>query len=144
MHPKILAVVFVALMAGCQRTPSIPKEFNGHFVSDREATIARWRDLQPWGEKTPAMIEKLGPILGSMEMFADGVHYTAISGDWKEEGKTEFLSIVGTTAKVRTYSTVWNRDITSRIEADTTGYWVYSDDPLKGYCERFTRMQPSE
>ena len=150
MHIRLLLAFFVALVIGCGKSPSsgdslndgqkltIPKEFCGHFVSDRDATITRWQGTQPWGGKTTDMIEKLGPILGTTEIISAGTRYTLISGDWKEEGVSEFLSINGTTAEVKSYSTVWKRDIVSRLEADSEGYWVYADHPVKGYCERFS------
>lgn len=144
MPIKTLLLCFVALLAGCGRSQQIPKEFSGHFVSDREATIARWSETQPWGEKTATIIEKLGPVLGTTEVITDGRNYRVISGDWTEEGEAEFLSIEGTKATVKTYSKVLEREVISTMEADDSGYWVYSDDPLKGYCERFTRKQPTE
>lgn len=155
MRFNFLLGFFVALLVGCDKPPkngsghnggddlAIPKEFSGHFVSDRDATIARWKETQPWGDKTADMIEKLGTILGTTEIISDGILCTVISGDWKEESVTEFLSIDGTTAEVKTYSTVWERDIVSRLEFDSEGYWVYSDDPVKGFCERFSR-KPSQ
>ena len=88
MQPRILLVVVVALLIGCNTTTAIPQEFSGHFVSDRETTIARWKETQPWGDKTPLVIEKLGSILGSTEVLTDGGSYTVIAGDWTEKGKT--------------------------------------------------------
>lgn len=146
MNVNLLLVFFIALLVSCEKKHpnvseniTIPKEFIGHFVSDRDATIAKWKATQPWGKKTSEVIEKFETVLGTTEIILDGTRCTNISGDVKEEGVVKFLSIDGTTAEVSNYSSVWEREIVSRLEADSKGYWVYSDDPVKGYCERFSR-----
>ncbi len=141
MRPHFLLIPLFAFLIGCNSSSSVPQVFNGRFVSDREATIARWQETQPWGNKTAEFTTKLSPILGTTQVVANGKNYTTTAEDWEEKGEREFLSIEGNTAEIRSYSTIWRRDIISRIEADTTGYWLYSDEPVPGYHERFTRRR---
>ncbi len=139
MLARILQISAALILVSCEKAQEVPEVFNGHFISDRDATIKRWRKTQPWGDKTQEIIEKLGPILGVTEIVTEGTNYILISEDWQEEGESEFLSIDGTTAKIRNFSDVLDMEIISKIQADSNGYWLYSDSPMEGYVERFTR-----
>lgn len=127
------------LFTGCERPPQVPEAFIGHFVSDKEATIERWRSERPWKEKTEKIIETLGPTLGKLEVVSDGSNFTSFYGDWKDNESVGFRPINDVTAEIRDFSEEYGIETNARLEADADGYWLYSDSVVIGYCERFTR-----
>lgn len=112
----------------------------GTFQSDKDATVARWRKDQPWGEKTKVYIEKLGPIPGVNRITMKNGRSHSVSGDFSEDVDYRIIKEEENELVIQQFSKVWNRQITSRIVPDKTGYWVYSDELLHGYMERYRRI----
>jgi hypothetical protein len=112
----------------------------GTFQSDKDTTVARWKKDQPWGDRTKMIIAKLGPILGVNRITMKNGKSHSVSGDFTEDSDYRIIKEGQTELVIQQFSKVWNRQITSRIVPDKTGYWVYSDEVLKGYMERYRRI----
>ena len=113
----------------------------GTFESDRDATVARWKKEQPWGDRTKIMIEKLGAILGVHRVTIKDGKMHSVSGDFTEDSAYTLVEEKRDEIVVRSFSKVLKREITSTVVPDKDGYWIHSDDPLPGYMERYRRIE---
>lgn len=113
----------------------------GTFRSDKEATVERWRKEKRFGEKTPKVIEILGKILGKQVVTITASRLRSESEGKVEEQAYEVVRRDGTNGVIRVYSAVLKRSIESRIEVTSDGYWLYSEDPVKNYCEKYRRVK---
>lgn len=113
-----------------------------YFVSDKATTCAYLASRFP-----PKVVELLSEILGAAMIAHVKERRFLISQNYVEEitgyrvvmrGK-DFVTSEG-------YSAVWERHQRSTIIRDDTdcGYWVASDDPLRGFREYFRRINPDE
>lgn len=113
----------------------------GTFRSDKEVTLARWRSEQTFGKLTEQFIEAIGKALGQHVVKVTQTHLVSEVDGVVEEQPYEVVAREGATLTIRAYNSVLRRHLLSRIELDEDGYWIYSDDPMKGYCERYKRIE---
>ena len=112
------------------------------FVSDKEATCAYLSRRFPSQE-----VEILRKALGSTIIAQIKGRRFMISQEYVEELMGErvvrrgndFIISVG-------YSALWEREQQGKVIRDDSdcGYWIASDDPLRGYREYFRRIGPDE
>ena len=123
-------------------TANIPDAFTGVFTSDKTATIKKWKKENRFGDETSLYAEKLGEILGKCFVKANGeeIQFSYDGSKWDEVAKIELISSTKSEIVVSTYSDVWERKMTYTLKAADDGYWLFSDDPLKNYCEKFRRI----
>ena len=112
----------------------------GTFQSDKDVTIARWKAEKPFGDKTDRFIEAFSKALGKHRLEITPTHFRSESEGFVEEESYEIVARDAKTALIRCYSGVHKRYLESRIELTDDGYWTYSDDPVKGYCEKYQRI----
>ncbi|WP_395744542.1 hypothetical protein [Prosthecobacter sp.] len=112
------------------------------FISDKEATCAYLQKRFP-----PYAVEILSKALGFTMVATLRGRIFMVSQNYVEEitgsqvvrrGKDFITSVF--------HSAVWQRKKRTTIIRDHSdrGYWIASDDPLRGYREYFRRITPEE
>jgi hypothetical protein len=134
----IILALFAQLIAGPANDL-----VQGTFQSDKDATVARWEKDQPWGKKTWLIIYKLGPMLGVKRITMKNGKSHSVSGDFTEDSDYRIVKEQEKELVIQQFSQVLNRQFTSRIVPDKTGYWIYSDALFPGYMERYRRIDKS-
>lgn len=113
-----------------------------YFISDKEATISYMQTRLP-----PYAVEILSKALGFTLIAKINGRSFMISQGYVEEAQgsrvlrrgRNFITSVS-------HSAVWQRQQRSTLIRDSTdlGYWIASNDPLRGYREYFRRITPEE
>ncbi|MGF1531588.1 MAG: hypothetical protein ACFCU4_09540 [Puniceicoccaceae bacterium] len=131
-----------SLNSACVSIADLPPDVRGTFVSNREATIEKWRREEPFGHETEKMIEVLGGTLGRTTAVLDSNSITLRMGDSEQVDILRRVSLQDGVIHLRYHSNIYGRVLQSRIVPDADGFWVYSDEILVGFSERFDRVRP--
>lgn len=87
------------------------------------------------------IIEVLGKLPGKHTVVITATRIHSESEGFVEEAPYEVIARDAKSANVRVYNSTLKRHIESRVELTKDGYWEYSDDPIKNYCEKYKRIK---
>jgi hypothetical protein len=133
---KKFILVSAILAAMVFSTPAGNERLIGTWKSNKAATLTY---LKGHTKFTPQQLEKVGSILGKLEIVFDKENITEKSGDWKFASKYKILEETKDSVVIESQDQDTKKPTKTKLELDATGFWV-SDDKIAGYKERFDKI----
>lgn len=126
----------VAALTGCEAKPEGDPRLQGTWRSNKEATVAAWRRAGVFPAKFIDHCEK--ELLGKAVLTCSGNQTTATNTEGKVIISTNrVIETGGDYLVMEDYDEDQKKMVKCTIRFVKDGYWVSSDDPIKGYFEKF-------
>ena len=133
----ILAFLLAGFLLSCEQSRPEPR-LQGTWRSNKEETVAAWRRDGLIASRVIDQFEK--DVLGKMTVTFAGRRVTSTSGDWTEIGDYQLVESGTDYVIYNLFSKVHGRDLRMMVRFVKGGYWISNDEILKGYTEKFDRV----
>lgn len=136
IHAASICLCLAIALTGCDAKPEGDSRLQGTWRSNKEATVAAWRRANVFPAKFIDHCEK--ELLGKAVLICTGdqVTTTNVSGV-VETSIYRVIETGGDYAVMEGYDLVQKKPAKFTIRFVKDGYWVLSDEPIKGYFEKF-------
>lgn len=143
MKFALITLAVLCLVALIAWWPSRPEpRLQGTWRSNKEETVAVWRREGVIRDKIIDQFEK--DVLGKLSVTYAGRRTTSTMGDWTEVEKYRVVESGEDFVVFDRFSTVQKQKLRWRVRFVKDGYWISSDELLKGYTEKFDRVARGE
>jgi hypothetical protein len=111
----------------------------GTWHSNKDETVSAWRREGVLPSKVIDRFEQ--EVLGKMTVTYSERRVTSRSGDWTEVSEYRVVESGDDFVVFDQYSDVYKRVLRWKVRFVEDGYWIYNDEILKGYTEKFDRVR---
>ena len=136
-HLVLVCSCLVGLI-GC-RSPRQEARLQGTWHSNKDETVSAWRREGVLPSKVIDRFEQ--EVLGKMTVTYSERRVTSRSGDWTEVSEYRVVESGDDFVVFDQYSDVYKRVLRWKVRFVEDGYWIYNDEILKGYTEKFDRVR---
>jgi len=135
----LLGSLTAATLVSC-RTPQVEARLEGSWRSNKDETVARWKQERVL---SPVVIENFEKnVLGKMTMTYGEGKVTATLGNWKEVQPYEIVESGKDYVILEQFSILFESNLRLKLQFANGGYWVFNDAIAEGYVEKFDRLKP--
>jgi hypothetical protein len=138
MDVRVLGILFflttILCLASCKQSRTEPR-LQGTWKSNKPETVAVWKREGILSDKFIDSFEK--GVLGKMTETYKGNQLIMAQDNWKEVTKYQIIESGADYVVIEHFSKVYERNLRWKIRFVENGYWTSSDDPIKGYTEKF-------
>jgi hypothetical protein len=135
----ILACLCLVTLMACRSARSEPR-LQGSWRSNKDETVSQWRRDAVIPAKVIDRFE--GEVLGKMSVTYSGRRVTSTTGsDWTEVSKYRVVESGDDFVVFDQFSDVYKRTLRWKVRFVKDGYWISSDEILKGYTEKFDSVR---
>ncbi len=131
----ILAYLCLVTLIACRSARTEPR-LQGTWRSNKDETVSAWRRDAVIPAKVVDRFES--EVLGKMSVTYVGRRVTSTTGsDWTEISEYRVVESGEDFVVFDQFSDVHKRTLRWRVRFVKDGYWISSDEILKGYTEKF-------
>lgn len=130
-----LVILCLVTLRACRSACTEPR-LQGTWRSNKDETVSAWRRDAVIPAEVIDRFER--KILGTTRVTCAGRRFTSTDGrDWKEVSEYRVVESGDDFVVLDAFSELYKRTLRWRIRFVKDGYWISSDEILKGYTEKF-------